>query len=151
MAQPTPDPIDEKDVRELALNLVGEVKFPMLATVDKNNHPRLRPVSPVLTEGFVIYIANLKSYSKTKEIEQNPLVELCYTNKGHDQVRLSGKAEVLLDQSKKQEIWDSNPLLRQFMRSIDNPELIIYVVSPTRVRFMKEWALQYFEVDLGSH
>ena len=49
-----------------------------------------------------------------------------------------------------QPIWDSNPLLRQYLGSIDNPELIMYRISPTRVRYMQEWALEYYEIPLGQ-
>lgn len=148
MAKPTPEPVDESQVKQLALELVKEVKFPCLATCDEDHHPRLRPVSPVLTEEFTIYVANLRPYSKTKEIELNPKVELCYTNKSHDQVRISGIAEILQDQNKLQSIWDANPLLRQFLGSLNNPDLIVYRITPSRVRYMKEWALHYFEVPL---
>ena len=45
-----------------------------------------------------------------------------------------------------QDIWDTNPLLRQYLGSPDNPELVVYRVRPVRVRFMREWALEYHEV-----
>jgi hypothetical protein len=48
----------------------------------------------------------------------------------------------------RQSIWDSNPLLRAYLGSIDNPEFVLYVVQPERVRFMREWALDYQEVPL---
>jgi general stress protein 26 len=57
-------------------------------------------------------------------------------------------AEVVTDRALLQAIWDANPLLRQYLGSLDNPELIVYRVGPTRVRFMKEWALDYHEVPL---
>jgi len=34
--------------------------------------------------------------------------------------------------------------------TIDNPELIVYRIRPTRVRYMQEWALEYYEVPLGD-
>ena len=43
-------------------------------------------------------------------------------------------------------IWQSNPLLRRYLGTPDNPELIIYRIRPERVRFMREWALTYHEV-----
>ena len=52
-------------------------RFPFLATLDGDS-PRLRPVSPVRTDGFTVYVANLKSYHKTQEIAANPRVELAY-------------------------------------------------------------------------
>jgi hypothetical protein len=45
-------------------------------------------------------------------------------------------------------IWNENPLLRQYLGSVDNPELIVYKMVPNRVRFMREWALEYHEVAI---
>ncbi len=45
-------------------------------------------------------------------------------------------------------IWEKNPLLRSYLGSIDNPELIVYRIDPQRVRYMQEWALNYYEVPL---
>ncbi len=146
MAKPQPKPIDPSRVRGLALAVIAEDRFPQLATVE-GDQPRLRPVSPVRTNEFTVYVANLKSYHKTLEIAANPKVELCYLNAEHDQVRITGVAETIDDRSTLQEIWDSNPLLRNYLGSIDNPELLVYCIRPKRVRFMREWALEYHEVE----
>ena len=45
-----------------------------------------------------------------------------------------------------QQIWDDNPLLRQYLGALDNPEFILYRIRPTRIRYMREWALDYHEV-----
>jgi general stress protein 26 len=145
MAQPTPKSIDPAQLVPLAAAVVRADKFPVLATVDEDQ-PRVRPVSPVKTDGFVIYVANLRQYNKTAEIAANPKVELCYMDEGHNQVRITGFAEIVEDSVLLQEIWDSNPLLRQYLGTPDNPELIIYQVNPVRVRYMQEWALEYYEV-----
>jgi hypothetical protein len=47
-----------------------------------------------------------------------------------------------------EDIWNHSPLLRAYLGSIDNPELIIYRIAPVQVRYMKEWALEYHEVPL---
>jgi len=83
---------------------------------------------------------------ETQEIAANPKVELCYMDSKHDQVRITGKAEVLEDEPDIQEIWESNPLLSQYLGTSDNPMLIIYKIIPQQVRFMREWALEYYEV-----
>ena len=147
MSQPQPEPIDPADLPELSRTVIREAKFPMLATLDRDQ-PRLRPVSPVRVDGFTIYVANLRSYHKTGEIATNPKVELCYLAPSHDQVRITGVAEILEDRTLLEEIWESNPLLRNYLGSADNPELIIYRIVPERVRFMREWALEYHEVSL---
>ena len=147
MTKPTPDPIDPDQLVELAQTVIAKDHFPNLATID-GDQPRLRPVSPVRTDGFVVYVANLRFYAKTAQIEANPRVELCYLDEAHDQVRITAVAEALTDRSLLQDIWDANPLMQQYLGSIDNPELIVYRMVPRQVRFMREWALEYLDVPL---
>ena len=149
MTQPTPQPIEPGEVTRLALSILQADRFPYLATID-GDQPRLRPVSPVKTERFTVYVANLRSYHKTEEIAANPKVELCYMDDKHDQVRITGVADVVEETALLQEIWDANPLLRQYLGSVDNPQLIVYRIRPTRVRYMREWALEYINVPFES-
>jgi general stress protein 26 len=149
MTRPVPEPVNPAEVTKLALAVVQADRFPHLATID-GDQPRLRPVSPVKTDGFTAYVANLRSYAKTVQIASNPKVELCYLDDHHDQVRITGVAEVVTDPAVLQEIWDANPLLRHYLGRIDNPELVLYRIRPTRVRYMKEWALEYTNVALDS-
>ena len=147
MKHPQAKPIDPTQVRDLAQAVIADDQFPMLASID-GDQPRLRPVSPVRTEGFVVYVANLRMYHKTGEIAANPRVELCYLDDGHNQVRLTGLAEIVTDRPLLEEIWQANPLMRQYLGSLDNPALIVYRIQPTQVRYMQEWALEYYEVAL---
>ncbi|HAO67473.1 MAG TPA: pyridoxamine 5-phosphate oxidase, partial [Verrucomicrobiales bacterium] len=41
------------------------------------------------------------------------------------------------------------PLLRKYLGSVDNPQLIIYRIIPNQVRYMKEWALEYYDVKFS--
>lgn len=145
MSKPAPEPLDPAQVPQRALDLVKKVRFPMLATMD-GDQPRVRPVSPVRTDRFIVYVANLRSYGKTAEIESNPKVELCYMDEDHNQVRITGIAEVVQDRPLLEEIWSSNRLLQHYLGSVDNPQLIVYKINPVRVRYMLEWALEYYEV-----
>jgi general stress protein 26 len=147
MTKPVPEPIEPSQIRELALGVVQADRFPYLATID-GDQPRLRPVSPVRTDEFTVYVANLRSYHKTAEIEANPKVELGYLDDHHDQVRITGVAERVTDRALLEEIWATNPLLRQYLGTLDNPELIVYRIRPNRVQYMKEWALNYHEVPI---
>jgi len=144
--RPTPAPIPD-DVRALAAATMKDAKFPILASVD-GDQARARPVSPVRTDGFTVYVASFRSSHKTGELERNAKVELCYMAESHDQVRITGAAELVTDRALLQDIWDSNPLLRSFLGSIDNPEFLLYRIVPHRVRFMREWALEYHEVGI---
>ena len=53
MHKPVPKPVDPAEVPALALELMRAAKFPLLATID-GDQPRVRPVSPVRTEGFTV-------------------------------------------------------------------------------------------------
>lgn len=145
MARPAPAPIPPAELVARATATMKGAKFPMLASID-GVHPRVRPVSPVRTDGFVVYVANLRMYHKTAELAANPQVELCYLDEQHNQVRIAGMADVLTDHALLQTIWDANPLLRQYLGTIDNPALIVYRIVPQRVRYMQEWALDYYDV-----
>ena len=152
MPKPRPDPFDPKELPNLAHRVIKEAKFPMLASID-GDQARLRPVSPVRVDGFTIYVANLRVYHKTAQIAANPKVELCYLAPSHDQVRITGIAQPLGDSEQPliDDIWQENPLLRQYLGSSSNPELIIYRIIPDEVRFMREWALEYSTVFLSDN
>ena len=147
MNKPNPEPVDVSRLPELAQEVIKKDRFPYLASMD-GDQPRLRPVSPVRTDVFTVYVANLRSYHKTTEIAANPKVELCYCDDTHDQVRITGTAEIVTDRELLEDIWQQNPLLRQYLGNIDNPELIVYRMVPNQVRFMREWALEYFDVPI---
>jgi general stress protein 26 len=148
-APPAPKPIDPAELPELARATMRAAKFPMLASLD-GDQARVRPVSPVRTDGFTVYIANLRNYHKTGEIAANPKVELCYLDPDHNQVRITGIAETVSDRALLEEIWQTNPLLRAYLGTSDNPALIVYRIVPHHVRYMREWALDYFEVPLET-
>ncbi len=145
--KPRPEPVDPDRLHELAHTVIREAKFPMLATVDPEGQARVRPVSPVrVDDDFTIYVANLAVYQKTREIAANPKVELAYLSPDHDQVRITGVATIETDHGAIAAIWEKNPLLRQYLGTPENPQFVLYRIDPTQVRFMREWALEYFEV-----
>ena len=147
MSQPQPQPIDPAELPALAMATMAKAKFPMLATME-GDQPRVRPVSPVRTDGFTVYVANLRRYGKTAQLAANPKAELCYTDDDHHQVRITAVAGIVTDAALLKEIWDSSPLLRAYLRTPENPELIIYRFEPNEVRYMREWALEYHAVPL---
>jgi general stress protein 26 len=149
MSHPSPERIEPPQLVARALAVIAADRFPYLATLD-GDQPRVRPVSPVRTDGFTVYVANLRSYGKTAEIAANPRVELCYLDDHHDQVRITAVAEVVTDRALLEEIWQANALLRRYLGSLDNPELIVYRMRPNRVRYMREWALEYHNVPFES-
>jgi general stress protein 26 len=150
MIPPRPQDVPPDQVPAMALALVQAVPFPFLATAGLDGQPRVRPVSALHIDGFTVYLANLKSYGKTSEIATNPKVELCFLDAKHDQVRITGAAEVVTDRATLEAIWEGNPLLKGYVAAPDDAELVVYRVVPQQVRFMREWALEYHEVPPGG-
>src|SRR5215470_652846 len=74
--KPAPPPTPE-EARQLALAVIAADRFPMLASID-GDQPRVRPVSPVRTDVFTVYVASMRRSHKTGEIEANAKIELCY-------------------------------------------------------------------------
>jgi general stress protein 26 len=92
------------------------------------------------------YVANWRGYNKTREIAANPKVELCYLDGHHNQVRITGVAEVVTEPAVLQEVWDNGTLLRAYLDAVGDPQYVLYRVRPTRVRYMQEWAAAYQDV-----
>jgi len=149
MTKPTPSPLDPAKVRELPSVWCRPIAFRTWPAFD-GDQPRLRPVSPSAPMGSLSTSLTCASITRRRRSAANPKVELCYLDDHHDQVRITGVADVLTDRTLLQEIWDANPLLRQYLGSIDNPQLIVYCIRPTHVRYMREWALEYTSVPLES-
>ncbi|MGL4552521.1 MAG: pyridoxamine 5'-phosphate oxidase family protein [Gemmataceae bacterium] len=149
MAIPLPPALDGAQLVRRALEVIRAGRVCFLAT-DDAGQPRVRPVSPVRTDRFTAYVANLKSHNKTREIAANPKVELCFLDGKHDQVRVTGVAEVVTDAGVLQEFWGSpeSMLLRAYLETIDSPQFVLYRVRPDRVRYMQEWAAEYLDVPL---
>src|SRR5689334_5515613 len=120
-----PIPVPASELKDAALATMRKAKFPVMATMD-GPQPRVRPVSPVRTEEFTVFIASMRSSGKTTELDANERTELCYLSEDHDQVRITGPARPVTDAATRQSIWDANPLLRAYLGSIDNPEFVLY-------------------------
>lgn len=147
MPNPEPHPITPDQLPAVALAVLDRHRFPMLATLD-GTQPRVRPVTATWHEGFTVYFASLERFHKTGELRAAPQGELCYLDSDDDQVRITGLCERVSDRATQEEAFRRDSLLRQYLGGPDNPEFTLWRVRPTRVRFMREWALEYHEVPL---
>ena len=120
-----------------------------MCPISPDGGPRPIPVWFLWDGGRSILLYSRPDKRKLQNIAANPKVELCYMDAGHNQVRLTGFAEIVTERPLLEEIWNDNPLMRQFLGSLDNPQLIVYRIRPLRVRYMQEWALEYHEVPLS--
>ena len=147
MSKPAPAPVRPEDLPELARAVIRGDKFPFLATVD-GKEPRVRPVTLSWEDGFRIYFVSLRRFHKTVELAANPNAEVCFMDEKHDQVRVAGVAEIVTERPLLERAWNQDPLLPRYLGTIENPEFMLWRIRPTRVRYMKEWAIEYHEVPI---
>ena len=148
MTTPNSQLLQPAELVARALAVLKADRICFLATTD-GDQPRLRPVSPVKTDGFVVYVANLSSSNKTREIAGNHKVELCYLDERDVQVRITGVAEVVGDAAILEEVLGERTLLRAYLETIDRSGFLLYRVRPTLVRYMQGWEVDYQVVPLG--
>ena len=145
MAKPEPELIDPTELPALVQAVMRMQNFPC-------SEYRWRSASTATgllkTDGFTVCVANLKAYHKTQEIAANPKVELCYMDSRHDQVRIISRAEVL-DDATRFNPSGTQPAPSPIPRHPGQPHADHDKIIPEQVRFMREWALEYHEVDLS--
>lgn len=102
-----------------------------LATVD-NGNPRVRPFGTIEIFENHLYIETGKSKEVFKQIEKNPMVEICGFKDGK-WIRLSGKL-VLDDRIEaKKDMLDKNPGLRNMYSEFDDNTAVLYFESARAV------------------
>lgn len=144
-----PSPRAAEELVGLAREVIREARFPLLATAD-GDQPRVRPMTLAWEDGFTTFFVSLKRFHKTVELAANPRVEVCFLNERHDQVRVSGVAQRVTEPELLRRAWENDPLLPRYLGTPDNPEFQVWRVVPNRVRYMKEWSLEYEEVPLPA-
>ena len=98
-----------------------------LATVE-DGCPRVRPFGTAEIFDNHLYIQTGKSKSVFKQIEKNPMVELCAFKDGK-WIRVSGK--LILDDriEAKKDMLDKNPMLRNMYNENDDNTAVLYFES----------------------
>lgn len=110
--------------------MVGEAKFAMLTTLEKDGTLRSRPMATMQldSEGNLWFFTS-QSSPKIKEGQQDKQVNLCYvrTDK-QDYLSVSGAAELVHDQEKMRTLW--SPWIKPwFPKGLEDPDLALLKVS----------------------
>ena len=95
------------DILEKSLDLVNRSFIGVLGTVDENGLPQVKAMIKTTAEGLKeFWFCSNTSSKRVRQIQANPNASLYF----HDQktfegLMLTGKAEVLYDDSKRKEFW----------------------------------------------
>ena len=119
---------------------VSQAVYCTLATVDRNNRPRLRVMHPVW-DGPIGWIISWPGSHKAKHLLHNPAVSLAYIADINKPVYVDGAAEWIDTVDEKQRIWElhrNTPAPSGFdpqphYGSIDHPYYGLLRITPWRI------------------
>lgn len=115
--------------REEILAFLNKNQVCHLATID-GDKPRVRAMMMYRADddGILFHTARMKDLSK--QLEANPLVEVCFNNiKDGVQVRVSGSVEFVDDQDLKEEIVAARSFLKPWVDELGYEMLAVFRVS----------------------
>ena len=129
-------PATQKALKKVA-RLMRDVDFCMFTTHTSRGRLRARPMS---NNGAVEFDGDVWFFSaadcrKVREIKANPIVQLSYADlDGWRFVSMTGKAKVVRDLEKKQELWQKE-LERWFEDGPESEAIVLLKVTPSSVSY----------------
>lgn len=132
---------------EIIQQMVLDAGMGYLATCD-GDQPRVRAMMPILREDGTLLMATFPHFKKIGQIAKNSKVEICFVDRKLCHCRIEGKALVSNDKDLKQELWDKQMMLRQLFQGVDDPNLILIVIAPTKISMMSIGEKEYTEVKI---
>ena len=103
-----------------------------LATVE-NNQPRVRAFGTILCDGKKLYIQSGKSKNVSKQIFNNPKVEICAC-KGAEWIRIECELKEADDRNLRVKMLEIMPSLRS-MYNEDDGNMVMFEISNAKVTF----------------
>ncbi len=130
---------------ETIKQMVLDAGMGYLATCE-GDQPRVRAMMPVLRDDGTLLAATFPWTQKVSQLGKNPKVEICFVDRKLSHCRIEGRAAVSSDKALKERLWEDQLMLRQFFTGVDDPDFVLIVLSPTRIRMMNIGEKDYTEV-----
>ena len=110
---------------EKVIKFLDESQTYYLATMDKDNQPRVRPFGTALVYKDRLYIQTGKVKAVSKQIEANPKAEICAFNNGR-WIRIAGVLVNDDNREVKTLMLDKMPMLRNMYNEDDGNMQMLY-------------------------
>jgi general stress protein 26 len=127
---------DAKENIKKLRELIQDIKFAMLTTVEEDGTLRSRPMATQATEfdGDLWFFTNATA-PKVDEVQRDQHVNVSYANpEAQKYVSISGRAQLVRDRHKIEELW--NPLYKAwFPKGLDDPDLALLQVSVEQAEY----------------
>ncbi len=122
--------------KEKVIEMMQDIETAMLVTEDAHGHLRSRPMhtSQVDADGTAWFFTSEYSV-KADEIAEEHNINLAYADKdGGDYLSVAGKAKIVTDQAKIDELW-SDMLKAWFPEGKDSNRLALLCVKPVHAQY----------------
>ena len=121
--------------KDQVIDLIKDAGFGFLATTE-GKQPKVRPMMPYLTDEGDLLLALLEQSRTIPQIKENPLVEICYVDRKMSYCRISGVAKISDDLEKKEVVWNSIPMLRQYFSGPQDSKFVLLEINTKTVEAM---------------
>ena len=121
--------------KEEVIDLIKDAGYGVLASVS-GNMPKARPMMPYLAEDGNLLLAVLNHSRIIAQIQENPLVEMCFIDRKMCFVRIAGNASLSQDMEKKQLVWNNIPMLRQYFGGPQDPNFVLIEIETGTIEAM---------------
>ena len=120
-----------EDALQKLRELVKDIDFCMLTTIDENGDPHSRPMSSngdIDPDGDLWFFTNVSSH-KVSEIENSPKVNLSFADPDNQRyISITGEARMVRDRQKIEELWRPEFKI-WFPKGKDDPEIALLRVN----------------------
>lgn len=135
--------------KEEVIDLIRDAGYATLATTDENQ-PRVRPMMPYLTEDGRLLLALLPRSRTIRQVEKNPLVEVCFVDRKMWYCRVAGKAAISENTADKEILWNNIPMLRQYFGGIEDPNFKLMIIEIQETEAMMPHSRDPEKIDLSA-
>lgn len=121
--------------KEEVIDLIRDAGFGLLATTE-GSQPRVRPMMPYLTDDGELLIALLGRSRTINQVQENPLVEICFVDRKMWYSRITGEAKISQSAENKEILWNNIPMLKQYFSGPEDPNFVLLEVKIKQVEAM---------------
>ncbi|MDP9365336.1 MAG: pyridoxamine 5'-phosphate oxidase family protein [Chloroflexota bacterium] len=116
--------------------MIGEIRFAMLTTIEDDGSLRSRPMAAQQTEGDAdLWFFTYGGSPKAQEVRRDDRVNVSFSDNDKNRwVSVSGNAELVRDRAKMEELW--KPILKAwFPQGLDEPDIALLKVDVEQAEY----------------
>ena len=127
----------QTDNLEKLRDMIKDIDFCMLTTIDENGDPHSRPMSSngqIDPNGDLWFFTGISSH-KVNEVANSPKVNASFADpKNQRYISITGKAQLVRDRNKIEELWKSEFKI-WFPKGKDDPDIALIRINAERAEY----------------